>query len=75
MGPGGLTISTSYARRSSTGARSSIPMPCSPGSTMSICCRFTALGAAGLEACPRAMHLGIRDHVIAMDSYVFEQAA
>lgn len=32
---------------------------------------FTALGAAGLEARPRAMHRGIRDLVIAMDSYVF----
>ncbi len=37
MASGGLTISTSHARRSSTGARSIIPMPCSPGSTMSIC--------------------------------------
>jgi 4,5-DOPA dioxygenase extradiol len=34
---------------------------------------FTALGAAGLEARPRAMHRGIRDLVIAMDSYVFER--
>jgi 4,5-DOPA dioxygenase extradiol len=36
---------------------------------------FTALGAAGLHANARAMHRGIREHVIAMDSYVFEQAA
>jgi 4,5-DOPA dioxygenase extradiol len=34
---------------------------------------FTALGAAGLEARPLAMHRGIRDHVIAMDSYIFAQ--
>jgi 4,5-DOPA dioxygenase extradiol len=34
---------------------------------------FTALGAAGLEALTRAMHRGIRDHVITMDSYVFAQ--
>lgn len=32
---------------------------------------FTALGAAGLQARSRAVHRGISDHVIAMDSYVF----
>ncbi|SBO43114.1 dioxygenase [Cyanobium sp. NIES-981] len=36
---------------------------------------FTALGAAGPEARARAIHRGIRDHVIAMDSYAFERAA
>lgn len=35
---------------------------------------FTALGAAGPEARGRAIHRGISDHVIAMDSYVFERA-
>jgi len=35
---------------------------------------FTALGAAGEGAGARAIHRGISDHVIAMDSYVFEQA-
>lgn len=33
---------------------------------------FTALGAAGSGAHPRAIHRGITDHVIAMDSYAFE---
>lgn len=32
---------------------------------------FTALGAAGPEAHARALHRGIRDHLIAMDSYAF----
>lgn len=32
---------------------------------------FTALGAAGASAFPRAIHRGISDHVIAMDSYAF----
>ncbi|MFO7628884.1 MAG: hypothetical protein R6W06_05090 [Prochlorococcaceae cyanobacterium] len=36
---------------------------------------FTALGAAGPEARSRAIHRGISDHVIAMDSYAFERAA
>ena len=36
---------------------------------------FTALGAAGPEARARAIHRGISDHVIAMDSYAFERAA
>ena len=36
---------------------------------------FTALGAAGSDARPRAIHRGISDHVIAMDSYAFEQSA
>lgn len=31
---------------------------------------FTALGAAGADANPRAIHRSIRDHVIAMDSYL-----
>lgn len=35
---------------------------------------FTALGAAGERAGARAIHRSIRDHVIAMDSYVFERA-
>lgn len=34
---------------------------------------FTALGAAGEGSRARAIHRGISDHVIAMDSYVFEQ--
>ncbi len=34
---------------------------------------FTALGAAGEGARARAIHRGISYHVIAMDSYVFEQ--
>ncbi len=34
---------------------------------------FTAIGAAGEGARARAIHRGISDHVIAMDSYVFEQ--
>jgi 4,5-DOPA dioxygenase extradiol len=34
---------------------------------------FTALGAAGPEARARAIHRGISDHVIAMDSYAFER--
>jgi 4,5-DOPA dioxygenase extradiol len=33
---------------------------------------FTALGAAGPTA-PRAIHRGISDHMIAMDSYAFER--
>jgi 4,5-DOPA dioxygenase extradiol len=33
---------------------------------------FMALGAAGSGAHPRAIHRGITDHVIAMDSYAFE---
>lgn len=33
---------------------------------------FTALGAAGPTALPRAFHRSIRDHVIAMDGYAFE---
>jgi 4,5-DOPA dioxygenase extradiol len=36
---------------------------------------FTALGAAGERARAGAIHRGIRDHVIAMDSYAFERAA
>ena len=32
---------------------------------------FTALGAAGADAVPRAIHRGISDHVLAMDSYAF----
>lgn len=36
---------------------------------------FTALGAAGEGARARAIHRGISDHVIAMDSYAFERAA
>lgn len=35
---------------------------------------FTALGAAGEGARARAIHRGISDHVIAMDSYAFERA-
>ncbi|MFU8886958.1 MAG: dioxygenase [Cyanobacteriota bacterium] len=35
---------------------------------------FSALGAAGEGARARAIHRGIRDHVIAMDSYAFERA-
>lgn len=35
---------------------------------------FSALGAAGEGACARAIHRGIRDHVIAMDSCAFERA-
>lgn len=35
---------------------------------------FTALGAAGIGNQPRAIHRGISDHVIAMDSYAFERA-
>ncbi len=35
---------------------------------------FTALGAAGIGAQPRAIHRGISDHVIAMDSYAFALA-
>ena len=34
---------------------------------------FTALGAAGPEAHSRAVHRGISDYVIAMDSYAFER--
>jgi 4,5-DOPA dioxygenase extradiol len=34
---------------------------------------FTALGAAGPEARARAIHRGISDHVIAMESYAFER--
>lgn len=34
---------------------------------------FTALGAAGERARARAIHRGISDHVIAMDSYAFER--
>ncbi len=34
---------------------------------------FTALGAAGPEAHSRAVHQGISDDVIAMDSYAFER--
>lgn len=33
---------------------------------------FTALGAAGPTARARAIHRGISDHVISMDSYAFE---
>ena len=33
---------------------------------------FTALGAAGAGAQPRAIYRGITDQVIAMDSYAFE---
>ncbi len=36
---------------------------------------FTALGAAGPQARPRAVLRGIRDHGIAMDSYAFDHAA
>ncbi len=36
---------------------------------------FTALGAAGPAARARAIHRGISDHVLAMDSYAFERAA
>ena len=36
---------------------------------------FTALGAAGGGAHARAIHRGITDHVIAMDSYVFERTS
>ncbi len=36
---------------------------------------FTALGAAGDEAHVRAIHRGITDHVIAMDSYAFEPSS
>jgi hypothetical protein len=36
---------------------------------------FTALGAAGLHANAWAVHRGIRDHVIAMDSYASAQPA
>jgi 4,5-DOPA dioxygenase extradiol len=32
---------------------------------------FTALGAAGPDRQPRVIYRGIRDHVIAMDSYLF----
>jgi 4,5-DOPA dioxygenase extradiol len=32
---------------------------------------FTALGAAGPDRQPSVIHRGIRDHVIAMDSYLF----
>lgn len=35
---------------------------------------FTALGAAGAGARTQAIHRGIRDHVIAMDSYLFNPA-
>lgn len=34
---------------------------------------FTALGAAEPEARARAIHRGISDHMIAMDSYAFER--
>jgi len=34
---------------------------------------FTALGAAGPDAHSRAVHRGISDHVIAMDSYAFDR--
>ena len=34
---------------------------------------FTALGAAGPTARARAIHRGINDHMIAMDSYAFER--
>lgn len=34
---------------------------------------FTALGAAEGGACAQAIHRGISDHVIAMDSYAFER--
>jgi hypothetical protein len=34
---------------------------------------LTALGAAGPEAHSQSEHRGIRDHVIAMDSYAFAQ--
>ncbi|NDC34669.1 MAG: dioxygenase [Synechococcaceae bacterium WB9_2_112] len=33
---------------------------------------FTAVGAAGPDAAPRAFHRGISDQVIAMDGYAFE---
>ena len=36
---------------------------------------FTALGAAGERARARAIHRGISNHVIAMDSYAFEREA
>ncbi|MCT0230959.1 dioxygenase [Synechococcus sp. CS-1324] len=36
---------------------------------------FTALGAAGADAKPRAFHRGITDHVIAMDGYAFDRTA
>ena len=36
---------------------------------------FTALGAAEIEARARAIHLGISDHMIAMESYAFAQQA
>ena len=36
---------------------------------------FTALSAAGAGAQPRAIHRGISDHVIAIDSYAFEPIA
>jgi 4,5-DOPA dioxygenase extradiol len=36
---------------------------------------FTALGAAGPRASVRAIHRGIRDHVISMDSYALEKSA
>jgi 4,5-DOPA dioxygenase extradiol len=36
---------------------------------------FTALGAAAEGARARAIHRGISDHVIAMDSYAFKRAA
>nr|WP_255441540.1 MULTISPECIES: class III extradiol ring-cleavage dioxygenase [unclassified Synechococcus] len=35
---------------------------------------FNALGAAGEGSSARAIHRGIRDHVIAMDSYAFQRA-
>ena len=34
---------------------------------------FTALGAAGPTARAQAIHRGINDHMIAMDSYAFER--
>jgi 4,5-DOPA dioxygenase extradiol len=34
---------------------------------------FTALGAAGPTARGRAIHRGISDHMIALDSYAFER--
>lgn len=36
---------------------------------------FTALGAAGAGAYPRAIHRSIADHVLAMDSYAFVPAS
>jgi 4,5-DOPA dioxygenase extradiol len=36
---------------------------------------FTALGAAGVNAQPRAFHRSITDHVIAMDGYAFDRTA